>query len=252
MKAIYNILFLFSAGLLPFIGQAQCLIPNHGNEAETSWQSCEMTQSSNSDRDAGHWIMYDFGHIYQIKEAIFWNFNVANELNKGVKRIAIDYSVDGDTWKLLDEFDLLQAAGEIDYEGEPAIDLRGIEMRYALITVLENWGHDDCSGFSEIRFNIGVSTTTSVDEEEEKEVEPFAVFAYPNPAEDFIKIVSDNGHIEFVEITDVLGKRVTSQEFDKIYNTTLDISSLASGMYWIKVQGDQQTDKIQFTKVTTE
>jgi hypothetical protein len=211
-----------------------------------------MVPSNNATRGAGHWIMYDFGHVYQIKEAIFWNFNVDGELDKGVKRIAIDYSTDGTNWNVLDEFDIAQAAGVIDYEGEAPVDFRGIEMQYVLITALENWGNDSCSGFSEIRFNIGSSPTTSVEEEEEEIAEVFAVFAYPNPAEDFLKIVSDNGTIESIQVTDVLGKKLISKDFNRVYNTTIDISNLASGMYWVQAQGEGQNSKIQFTKVDTE
>ena len=252
MKSIYKLTLSLVILSLPGLSISQCLEQTHRNEAETSWQSCEMLPSNNPDRGSGHWIMYDFGHVYQIKEAIFWNFNETMELDKGVRRIAVDYSTNGTDWRVLDEFEIGQAPGVFDYEGEPAIDFRGIEMQYVLITALENWGDASCSGFSEIRFNIGSSPTTSVDEEEEIEVEPFAVFAYPNPAEDFLKIVSDNGTIESIQVTDVLGKNLINRQYDGVYNTTIDISSLSSGMYWVQAQGEGQNSKIQFTKVTTE
>ncbi|MGJ8593192.1 MAG: T9SS type A sorting domain-containing protein [Aquaticitalea sp.] len=60
---------------------------------------------------------------------------------------------------------------------------------------------------------------------------------YPNPANDFISIESNNALITSVEIFNILGKSVYSQ--NGLTDNTLDISALSNGMYLLKITSDK-------------
>lgn len=90
-------------------------------------------------------------------------------------------------------------------------------------------------------FNIG---TLSVDEES---LESTSV--YPNPSNDVVNI-SSTSKIKFVQIFDVLGKNVFTQE-DSTGNgiQKMNLTSLSKGVYFIKLEGEQnQTKTIKLIK----
>jgi hypothetical protein len=74
---------------------------------------------------------------------------------------------------------------------------------------------------------------------------------YPNPAKDYVKIElqTENTAVPDIHIIDLTGKVV--RKFDKfqsleqeVFKTELDISSLNSGVYFVKViQGDKVYSK---------
>jgi hypothetical protein len=67
---------------------------------------------------------------------------------------------------------------------------------------------------------------------------PVAVFsAYPNPATDFINL-SDNVSMRSFEIVDLNGRVIKSAKLDNVTEESVDISSLASGMYLLNVETD--------------
>ncbi len=59
---------------------------------------------------------------------------------------------------------------------------------------------------------------------------------YPNPANDFVNIIGDNVRIESTELFDLLGKQVFSAR--SLTNGRLDISSMAKGVYVLKINSD--------------
>jgi len=59
---------------------------------------------------------------------------------------------------------------------------------------------------------------------------------YPNPATDFISIESNIANITSVEIFNILGKRVHSQ--NGLINNEINISALSNGMYLLKITSD--------------
>lgn len=69
-----------------------------------------------------------------------------------------------------------------------------------------------------------------------------SVMVYPNPAQNFITIQSDNA-ITAVQITDFSGKVVYMGA-----DTKLDVSNLASGIYFLRVTTAQGTSNMKFVK----
>lgn len=56
---------------------------------------------------------------------------------------------------------------------------------------------------------------------------------YPNPADDFITVESNNIQISSINIYDVLGKNVLSQK--ELTNNRVDVSNLNEGVYFMKI-----------------
>ena len=124
----------------------------HSNEALDAWVSCVKTRSPNTARGLSHWIQYDFGTSLLVKESHIWNYNAVDDLGKGFKSVAIDYSQDGNTWQQLGIYTWAQATGAKGYTGFNGPDFGGIQARYILVTGLSNWEDGTCSGFSKIVF----------------------------------------------------------------------------------------------------
>lgn len=57
----------------------------------------------------------------------------------------------------------------------------------------------------------------------------------PNPAKKNITITSSNKPIKSIEIFNILGQRVLNETFDPTKSKQININSLYSGMYLIKI-----------------
>ncbi|QOD60968.1 T9SS type A sorting domain-containing protein [Polaribacter haliotis] len=91
---------------------------------------------------------------------------------------------------------------------------------YKIYTVDKAFNYSD-------ELKVSSSTTASVDE-----VFASKVSVYPNPAKDFVTISSPL-EINKLEVYNLLGKRVISSS--KLINNNLDISTLAKGIYMMKL-----------------
>lgn len=69
---------------------------------------------------------------------------------------------------------------------------------------------------------------------------------YPNPAENLLYVQSENGNANYI-IYDVTGK-VTFTQISTSSNSSLDISSLSSGIYFIKCISGEEVSTIKFIK----
>ena len=67
----------------------------------------------------------------------------------------------------------------------------------------------------------------------ENAVSSFAV--YPNPANDFVTISSKSDPISQIEIFNVLGQKIMERNFSENLSENIDVSSLQSGMYVMKI-----------------
>ena len=93
-----------------------------------------------------------------------------------------------------------------------------------------------CTGTSEC---IHVVITSVAEQELSKKIT-----LYPNPANDRVFIVHDNGYaVESVTITDVYGQRVHDL---KLGENSIDVSGLVAGMYLlrIKIEGKEVVKKV--------
>jgi PA14 domain/F5/8 type C domain len=125
------------------------------NTSNVAWESCTKAANPNPAR-AGtqHWIRYDFGEIYRMKDTRIWNYNAQNQTNKGFKTVFVDYSLDGVTWQQLgNAYSWLQAPGTNEYAGFLGPNFNDVKARYVLITATENYGHATCAGISKLTLN---------------------------------------------------------------------------------------------------
>lgn len=73
------------------------------------------------------------------------------------------------------------------------------------------------------------------------------IYAYPNPTNGQLKLNSAVAQIKEVGIFDLLGKQVYTAKFLAINNVDLDLNSLQTGMYFLKVTTD--TGNIETVKI---
>ena len=62
----------------------------------------------------------------------------------------------------------------------------------------------------------------------------YSVLIYPNPSHDFINVQSQDRIVDYVEILDVLGRRVVNQEFNKNAGV-IQVKHLPRGTYMVKI-----------------
>ena len=84
--------------------------------------------------------------------------------------------------------------------------------------------------------------TTSV-----SEIDPLDLRIYPNPATDYVTVVSSDAHLDHVRIYNMHGQLVIEQSGQELGRTQLDVASLSPGMYVIEISsGDKiSTQKLQ-------
>ena len=69
---------------------------------------------------------------------------------------------------------------------------------------------------------------------------------FPNPAADVLNIISDTTMIQSVAIYNVLGQKIISIHENAI--AAIDVSSLKTGNYFIKINSDKGTTNAKFAK----
>ena len=131
----------------------QCFDPGIEIWSDT-WRSCQTAPNPNPVRDAGHWIMYDFGEIYRLSKTHVWNTNEPGKSDMGFRNVIVDYSQDGTNWIELGTYEFSQGTEEAIYAGFEGFDFTDSLAQYVLITAVDNWGHPSCYGISEVKFNL--------------------------------------------------------------------------------------------------
>jgi hypothetical protein len=75
------------------------------------------------------------------------------------------------------------------------------------------------------------------------------ISAYPNPTNGLLHLNSENSLIKETSIIDLLGRQVFSSKFLPLNKVDLDLKSLQSGTYLLKVTSDSgQTETIKIMK----
>ena len=245
MKKLFLMICLcFFAGNLLF---SQCNADRHSAKITDQWMSCERQVNPNSIRGNTHWILYDFGQSYGLKNSTFWNCNVYGQTNSGIQSYVVDTSNDGETWNQFGQFTLTQAEASTFYEGEAGPDFGGLTARYVLITSLNEYG-GDCACLSEIRFETS-GIVSDVLEVAELDI---SFILAPNPASDQVQLSIGNDQASFmaeISLLDQAGRLI--RQFENPINkgdTKIDISTsdLQSGNYLVKIQSQ---DKILTRKL---
>jgi hypothetical protein len=243
MKKIILLSPLFMFTVMSAYSQAY---PDRHNTSYTdAWVSCEETESPNIKRDAGHWIMYDFGDQYSLHESTIWNFNVPDTTSRGMRDIVIDYSNDGETWIELGEYPVNEAPGSSFYQGEIGPDFGGVVAKHILISILSTHGDATCAAMSEFRVNATVATSQNV---QNKELE-LELSANPNPASEYTMIQVGEVLTDLrYSLVDMSGKLLRQ---GMITNTSfrLNTLALASGAYTLTVHNQEGNKSILVTVI---
>jgi hypothetical protein len=109
------------------------------------------------------WIQYAFDKVYSLNDMLVWNSNQALEavVGYGAMSVTVEYSVDGENWSALGEFEFAQAPGEDTYTANTTVDFGGVAAKFVKLTMNSNWGGLlPQYGLSEVRFSyIPVAAT---------------------------------------------------------------------------------------------
>jgi len=237
MRYIILILSFFYTSLL----SAQCYPDRHNTTWYDSWISCEAAANPNTERGEGHWLHYDLGHFYILKNSKFWNANRPDFLEDGLQEIVIDYSMDGITWQEWGTHTIEMASGSKYYEGEEGPDFGNIAARYVLITAINNYG-GSCYSLGELKIDVEEFTVSTED------ILDNQVTIFPNPARHELNVRFTNAldTAPMISITDVLGRMVQDGQLDT--SGTLDISSLSNGVYFLEIEIKDERHVIRFIK----
>jgi len=236
MKTIF--ILILSVLSINLFGQ-MCTDGTHSTNIYDSWVSCQTATNPNPIRGNTHWVQYDFGYVYSIGPTYFWNYNVMGQTDRGMKTIAIDYSLDGTTWTQATTFQLNQATGLPTDIGDYGPDLNEIDARYILITATDTWGTSGCAGLSEVRFDI-----QGVVANEEPTTTVLSLGLHPNPAYNVLNITTE------YKLTEMILLNVAGTEIARFsHQSQIDVSYLPSGAYMIKgVTTDNQVVVGRFIK----
>ena len=236
MYRLYYLLFFIplSTGLL----SGQCVDQEaHNTSIVSNWISCEASSNPLTTLPNSHWILYEFEEVLSIASMKLWNINNPDYLTMGSQDIRIDISRDGALWETHDTISIDMAPGHPDYIGQKIEGLEGIETKYVLMTVLSNYGAE-CSGFAEVKFNLGQLSTTTED------LLVNALKTWPNPADQKITISLEslNGKVKGYQISDMLGRTISRKDFtpsDALDQIEIKTNHLSDGQYIISVISDE-------------
>ena len=136
----------------------------HGNQrdAETMWLSKSggraKAYADGTIRGAA-WIAYEFDTVYPLQEMWIWNHNQKGQTSRGLNKVYIDYSEDGEHWKRVsvagqDFVVIPQASGRAQAPRDLVIDFAGQPARYVVLTADRRNGNHGSNlfGLSEVRF----------------------------------------------------------------------------------------------------
>lgn len=217
--------------------QAQCHRYLHSNAAEDGWLSCQPKAHPIDGEAAGHWVQYDLGYAYTLGKVWIWNYNDPENKNFGFRQTAVHYSKDGQNWDYLGAFELPKANGSNFYGGALGPDFAGVEARYVVFTAVSTWGAGDCAGLAEVQFNILGSPTST---EAVPAYEGPELALYPNPASTEVLVKLRRATMSRIEILSLAGQ-LLQEHWVATDATYLDLTSLATGFYLVRVHFEEGT-----------
>ena len=62
-----------------------------------------------------------------------------------------------------------------------------------------------------------------------------SISVYPNPATDFVQIVSPQATVKYVEVFDITGKSISKTQFSENSDTKIDLAQLSTNIYFLKI-----------------
>jgi hypothetical protein len=104
-----------------------------------------------------NWIQYEFDKVYKLSELKVWNSNQLVEayIGFGAKKVTIEYSADGTTWKALDNVpEFTRAPAAPGYAANTTVSFGGVLARFVKLTITSTWGGlSPVTSLSEVRFS---------------------------------------------------------------------------------------------------
>ncbi len=214
----------------------------HDTRPQAQWLSCEPAPSPNPARGEGIWLFYQFDFPYGLGATTIWNYNEPGFLAFGAGRLAIDYSLDGETWTAWGELELDPATGRRDYPGQAGPDFGGAAARYVLFTVLETGEPDmTCAGLAEVRFEID-NLTASEEIPADQDLQVF-----PNPTRDVLWLRLPGGRLSEIVLFDAQGKPVWRRT-PRQEQVSVNVEALPAGLYLL--QGVDDRGRVYQEKVS--
>ncbi len=119
----------------------------HGTDPTSMWMSAGVQPN---------WIQYEFDKVYKLHQLLVWNSNQLIEglLGFGAKKVTIETSTDGTTWKALaDVPEFARGPATPGYAANTTVNLGGVEAKFVKLTITANWGGmAPQTGLAEVRF----------------------------------------------------------------------------------------------------
>ena len=132
------------------VNAANILLSTHDNpyNGTTMWHTHE-------DMTTG-WLVFDFGKLTKVTNALIWNHNQLNEADRGVKTMKVYYTTKANPtnadWIEIGSYTLTKAGA---IEAQKATDLIAfgeVEARKIKFDLLSNYGDNSIVGLSEVMF----------------------------------------------------------------------------------------------------
>ncbi|MEN6335181.1 MAG: LamG-like jellyroll fold domain-containing protein, partial [Phycisphaerales bacterium] len=101
------------------------------------------------------WIEFTFDKVYTLHQMWVWNANSELEafMGFGAKDVAVEYSIDGETWVPLEGVpEFAQGPAKATYTPNITVDFGGVMAKYVKLTINDNWGATAMVSLSEVRF----------------------------------------------------------------------------------------------------
>jgi len=229
----------------------QCFPDQHSTDWTAAWYACKPAVNPNKLRKEGHWLMVDLGQVRMLTKSKFWNFNYPDQLNSGISKLEIDYSLDGKTWSFFRRVDLPKAPGIPQYEGV-AGPLFNVDARYVLLNAVETYGHS-CAGLSE--FSIETEKTSIATPVQELFHDRICITAqvYPNPFTEWAQISVEGLCSEPISwvLTDVAGRIIHRSEAAALppFQVKVNWQGLQSGIYYLSLNNGKTRLQEKLVKI---
>lgn len=138
-----------------FIEYDYCKVGNEiGTRPDDSWLSCAPAPNPYiAERSGLHWIHYDLGSPYEIRQSHVWNYNVPGYTYQGFQRVIVDYSLDGVEWFTHGTYDWPLASGNSTYTGFQGPNFDGMSIQYIMFTQVDS-DATSCRGISKVTFSV--------------------------------------------------------------------------------------------------
>ncbi len=204
----------------------------HSTDGKAMWLS-------NRNGPQPTWIQYTFDRSHKLHEMLVWNSNQVLEpgLGLGAKDVTVEYSLDGDNWTALGDFEFAQAPGEDTCTADTTVDFGGVMAQHVKLTIQNNWGGILVQyGLSEVRFfSIPVSAREPSPADGETGVNPQVTLNWRPGRE----AASHEVYLSTDEQAVIDGTALEATISEPSYETALDLTET---YYWKVVEVNEVED----------